>query len=240
MNLSETWFIEDYIDFEFQKYKLLAYLQEVQNYFSEAKLYPKLSDVIFHYSNLQNFSKNKKLLQDQFPKRLDKVSQEKLELIYKQMLDDSELMQELEQITRFAIRHMKETIVGGTEIYEFVENQLQIEPVGILPLYKNEGYMLLRYGNYNEVRAYSYTISLLEHKDARYKGIKMEHINNWNGTIAHTYETIKREIIREHPTLPNPAVYSIATELRFPLDETLLPIAKRLLVRHIGKDTATA
>ena len=41
---------------------------------------------------------------------------------------------------------MKGTIDNGAEIYELIEKQLHIEPVGILPLYKNEGYMLLRYG----------------------------------------------------------------------------------------------
>jgi hypothetical protein len=35
--------------------------------------------------------------------------------------------------------------------------------------------------------------------------------------------------------MPNPAVYSIETELKFPVDETLLPVAKRSLVRYISK-----
>ena len=31
MILSETWFMEGYIDFELQKYRLLAYLKDVKN-----------------------------------------------------------------------------------------------------------------------------------------------------------------------------------------------------------------
>ena len=49
--LSETWFADGYIDFELKKYTLLAYLQEVNKYFNEHKLYPQLADVIFHYNN---------------------------------------------------------------------------------------------------------------------------------------------------------------------------------------------
>lgn len=238
MNLSETWFIEGDIDFELQKYKLLAYLQEVQTYFNETKLYPKLSDLIFHYNNLTSFRKNKKLLQDHFPKRIDQVNAEKLELVYQRMLADNELMQELENIILFAIENIRPVIEDGTGIYEFVEKQLHIEPVGILPLYKNEGYVLLRYGNVQEVRVYSYTITLYEHKDSRYRGIKMDLINSMKGGVIYTSEMIKREIIRNNPQMPNPAVYSIDTEYSFPLDETLLPIAKRLLVQYIGRERA--
>lgn len=52
--LSQTWFADGYIDFELKKYTLLAYLQEVNKYFTANKLYPQLADVIFHYNNIMN------------------------------------------------------------------------------------------------------------------------------------------------------------------------------------------
>ncbi len=52
MVLSETWFMEGYIDFEMQQYRLLAYLQDVKRAFNEKKLYPQLADIVFHYNNL--------------------------------------------------------------------------------------------------------------------------------------------------------------------------------------------
>jgi hypothetical protein len=45
-------------------------------------------------------------------------------------------------------------------------------------------------------------------------------------------------LIRAKRDFPNPAVYSIETELSFPIDETLLPIAKRTLVRYISGNAA--
>lgn len=234
MTLSETWFMEGYIDFELQKYKLMAYLQDINKLFKETRLYPHLGDIVFHYNNLVAFRDNKQFIQDQFPKRLDGVDMQKLELTYEKILGDDSLMQELEQITRYAEHEMKNTIESGTEIYELVEKQLRIEPVGILPLYKNEGYMLLRYGNIAEVRAYAYTTTIFEHKEARYRGIKILYIDTWPKNIANTYEQIKRDIIRTVRTLPNPAVYSIEYPLQIPLDETLLPIAKRMLVKYLA------
>jgi len=238
MALSETWFLDGYIDFELQKYKLLAYLQEVNKYFNANKLYPQLADIIFHYRNLTDFQKNKRLMQNQFPKELSQVNMEQLELMYKEMLQDSDMMAELEDIVNYATGKIKGTIDSGTEIYELVEQQLYIEPVGILPLYKNEGYLLLRYKEQNEVKAYNYTISLLESTDANFTAIKMEYVDSYTKNVCFTYEHIKRTIINLIRTLPNPAVYFIESRLEVPLNETLLPIAKRMLVRYINKDAA--
>ena len=233
MALSETWFMEGYIDFELQKYRLLAYLKEVKNCFNETKLYPQLAEIVFHYNNLAAFRDNKKILQDHFPKKLDRVNMQKLELVYERMLADDQAMQELEHIIQYALTEMKGTISEGAEIYDFVEKQLQIEPVGIVPLYKNEGYVFLRYGAYSEVRIYNYTITLFEHKDARYKGIKMEYIDSRMKTLANTYEQIKLDMIRSYRELPNPAVYKVEFPISVPFNETLLPVAKRVLVKHI-------
>src|ERR1700734_825177 len=93
--LSETWFAEGYIDFELKKYTLLAYLQQVNKYFDENKLYPQLADIIFHYNNLLAFKTNKQYLQEQFPKKFTGIQLQKLELLYGQMTEDDELMQEL-------------------------------------------------------------------------------------------------------------------------------------------------
>lgn len=233
MTLSETWFMEGYIDFELQKYRLLAYIQEVKKYFNETKLYPQLADIVAHYNNLITFRNNKQLMQDSFPKKMDKIDVERLEIVYERMLSDNELMQELASITEFALAEMKGAINEGAGIYEFVEQRMLVEPVGILPLYKNEGYVLLRYGGLTDVRVYCYTITIFEHKDARYKGIKMEYIDRRTKNLANTYEQIKLDIIRDIRTLPNPAVYKIEFPMSVPFMETLLPVAKRVLVKHI-------
>jgi len=236
MALSETWFLDGYIDFELQKYRLLAYLQDVNKYFSTNRLYPQLGDVIFHYRNLTSFRDNKQLLQNQFPKELSKLDMERLQLVYTEMLQDDAIMAELEQIVTYAIDRMKGVIDDGTGIYEQVEQQLHIEPVGIVPLYKNEGYMLLRYREQNEVQVYNFTISHLQHKDTRYKTVKMEYIDRFRKNLAITYEHIKAQLIRTIRKLPNPAVYFIESKLEVPLNETLLPVAKRALVRYISTD----
>ena len=142
--LSETWFADGYIDFELKKYTLLAYLQEVNKYFNQTKLYPQLSDLIFHYNNLVAFRENKKFLQEHFPKRLNGIQLEKLQLLYQQIVEDDDMMKELESIIQYAASEMKAAISNGAELYEFVEDKLTIFPIGIIPLEINEGYFFLK------------------------------------------------------------------------------------------------
>ena len=236
--LSETWFADGSIDFEIKKYTLLAYLQEVNKYFNANKLYPLLADIIFHYNNLVAFRENKKFLQEQFPKKFSGIQLEKLQLLYEQMIEDDDLMQELEDIIHYSTGKIRHTISNGTEIYEFVEDKLNIFPIGLVPLENTEGYFFLSEGSYRETRVYYYRLNIIQKHDEKYRSIKTEFVDQWQKNLSNTYENIKAELIRRRRDFPNPAVYSIETDLSFPIDETLLPIAKRSLVRYISVKAA--
>ena len=236
-SLSETWFAEGYIDFELKKYTLLAYLKEINKYFHESKLYPQLSDIIFHFNNLIAFRENKKFLQEHFPKKLTGIQMEKLQMLYEQMIEDNELMQELEDIINYSASEMKGTINNGVEIYEIVEDKIIINPIGIIPLDTKEGYFFLNTTSQKQTLVYHYRLSFFEKHDEKYRSMKTAYVNSWDKNFVNTFENIKSELIRYRHQLPNPAVYSIQIELGFPVEETLLPVAKRSLVKFI---TATA
>lgn len=231
--LSQTWFADGYIDFELKKYTLLAYLQEIGKEFDENKLYPQLADLIFHYNNIVAFRENKKYLQEQFPKKLTGIQIEKLQLLYESLVEDDELMQELEDIINYSCDTMKHTITTGSELYEFVEKRLNIEPVGIVPLDHNEGYFMLCEGSCRNTWVYQYRLSIFEKHDEKYRSIRTEFVDVWQRSFVNTYQHIKSQLIRNRSDLPNPAVYAVQTDLNFPMEETLLPVAKRSLVRYI-------
>lgn len=233
-SLSETWFAEGYIDFELKKYTLLAYLQEINRQFHENKLYPELADIIFHYNNIIAFRDNKKTLQNHFPRRLSRVQMEKLSLLYEQVIEDTELMKELEDIIHYASAKMENTISEGTGIYEFVEDKINIQPVGLVPLDNTEGYFFLINGNQNDTHVYQYRLTIFEKHDEKYRGIKTSYVDKWYRGITSTYEHIKVDLIRNKSDLPNPAVYALEASMHFPVEETLLPVAKRFLVKYIS------
>ncbi len=233
-SLSETWFAEGYIDFELKKYTLLAYLQNVDSYFNQKKLYPQLADIIFHYNNIVAFRKNRRFLQDQFPRQLTEVNIKKVQLEYERIIEDDELMKELEDIVHYSAQKIKSAIQNGTEIYEFVEAKLNIEPVGIIPLDTNEGYLLISDGRFNTTLAYQYQLSIYEKHDEKYRGLRTAYVQQWIRSVCNSAENIKAELIRNRRELPNPAVYNIMTDLVYPMEETLLPIAKRSFVKYLS------
>jgi hypothetical protein len=232
--LSETWFADGYIDFELKKYTLLAYLQEINRQFQANKLYPQLAEVIFHYNNIVAFRENKKFLQEHFPKKLSGLQMERIQVLYEQLIEDDELMQELEEIIDYSAKHMKTAISNGTEIYEFVEDKLTIQPVGIMPMNIKEGFFLLSDGAQHTTRAYRYSLSFFEKHDEKYRSIRTEYIDSWQRSFSNSYEQIKSALLTMTPDFIHPAVYAIETDLKFPIDETLLPVAKRSLVRYIS------
>ena len=233
-SLSETWFAEGYIDFELKKYTLLAYLQQVNKCFNQNKLYPQLADIVFHYNNIIAFRDNRKFLEEHFPKQLTQINIKKLQVVYEKMIADDEMMKELEDIIHYSEQKIKNTINNGTEIYEYVEAKMKIEPVGLLPVDINEGYLLLCDGRYNTTLAYEYHLTIYEKHDEKYRGIRTELINQWMRSVSNSPENIKAELIRNRREMPNPAVYNIETTLAYPLEETLLPIAKRSFVKYLS------
>lgn len=236
--LSETWFVDGYIDFELKRYKLLDYLQAVDRYFNQHKLYPQLSDLIFHFNNLVSFRENKQYLQQQFPKRLSQLDLDRLQVIYEKMIKDDELMTELEDIIRYAAEKLKKTIQEGQEIYDLVEEQMEILPVGLIPLSHAEGYMLIDNGAGGDTRAYEFHITIFEKQHEKYRAMRTTYVDSWLRNLVNTHESIKSELIRHRRDLPNPAVYSVIAKRTFPLEETLLPVAKRSLVKYISQQAA--
>jgi hypothetical protein len=233
-SLGVNWFIEGYIDFEHKKYVLLNYLQEINRHFDKSRLYPNLADLIFHYNNLIDFKKNKTLLQQAFPQRLTQADIDAVKLTYQKIIKDDQSMQEIEHIIAYALAKMDPAIQIGKEIYDFVESQLNIDPVGIIPLMPYHGYFSLRNGKERTNWIYEYQLTIFEGKDDKYRGINVSFIDTYERSITNTPEAIKLGLINRNKFLPNPAVYYVQSDITFPLEQTLLPVAKRCLVKYIS------
>src|SRR5687768_15851567 len=96
--LNPNWLTEGLIDFEYKKYVLLAYLKEVSHHFQEGKLFPALSDIIFHYQNLFSLKENKEIASRAFPKQVSRIDLEQFRLEYERMMNDEDYMEEIQQI----------------------------------------------------------------------------------------------------------------------------------------------
>lgn len=233
VSLKQDWLTEGLIDFEYKKYLLLAYLQQVEHEFEEKKLYPTFAELIAHQKRLEVFQQQKQLLMNSFPKEISRIDFEQWQVQYKALHEDTEVLKELEEIAHFAHAAIREKMSIGKELYEEVEAKVAIYPVGILPLHIEEGYLLIADYIGKLVSVYAYQITLYEGAGERYRAIHTHLVHEYALSITHTYEQIKWELIKQQPALPAPATYVLEFKQSYPLDETMLPIAKRLLVRHV-------
>lgn len=233
-SLSNNWLTEGLIDFEYKKYVLMAYFKQVKENFSEKKLYPNLSELIFHYKNLVSVKENKKLIQDHFPSVLTKADFESLTLAYEKMVQDDEIMNELENIISFSLPMFEDYLTEGKDIYEYLENKMEITPIGLSVLHPEEGYLFLNPFSTSDTLIYEYRMTIFTEAQEKYRGIHLNYIETESRSITNTYENMKYSLIRRNQTLPNPATYLIQTHTVAPLNESILPIAKRVLVRYIS------
>ena len=237
--LDANWITQGRIDFEYKKYLLLAYLQKVDSHFNNKELYPFLSDLVFHYHNLVSLKKNKTITINQFPKRLSKIEFENFKLEYERIIHEDEFMEEIDQITDFALPKIKDYLSEGRGIFDRVENALEVQPIGIVPLQPMTGYLFLRAKTQRVAKVYEYAVTIFENAKEKYRGLKTHYVDTYNISISNTFEMIKVDLIKNYKQLPNPGTYLIESEMPLPFTETFFPIAKRILVKKISENNPT-
>ncbi len=232
--LKHDWLTEGLVDYEYKKYILLAYLKDIRKRFNHSELYPFMSDLVFHYQNLLKVRDNKQLLFENFPKSLSRADFVKLKLTYDKLIKDDEVMSVIEELIAFALPKLEHALEEGKELYEFVESNIEFSSIGVAPIYTQEGYLLLNQDYESDVAIYRYQMTLFERSDEKYRSLTTDFIGSEMRSIVCTYESIKMKLIRNYSDLPNPATYLAISKIKFPIQETVLPIAKRMLVKEIS------
>ncbi len=234
MKLAANWLTENHIDFEYKKYMLLAYLQGVEKEYKHSRIYPWLSEVIEHYRNLMLVKNNAESMKKGFHKELKGIDWQKLQFIYEEKEEDLELIRELREIIEYSIPLFYQYVSSGKKIYDYVEENLFMQTVGITPLNNKEGYLLLHTDEARNIHVFQYCLSFLEDAHEYLKSLSTEHIDTYNASVNWGYEQVKSDLISKRKELPNPAVYAIKCKVTVPFQETLLPIVKRYFAGKIA------
>lgn len=231
--LPKNWITEGLIDFEYKKYQLLAYLQEAEREFMSVKLYPVLGDLIEHHRTLKELDAGKTQLSNLFPKALNGINFQAAHLTYEPKLEDDRLMQEISQITSFALPKLQTQIEEGKAIYDLVEDQVEFEPVGIQPIYNREGYILMTRATHGDVHVFRYRSNFIQLSGEKFRSVAFWLIGVFQKSLFLTLEKLKMQLVREVRGLPNPATWRLHSSRLFPIEETLIPVGKRLLLKSV-------
>lgn len=227
-------FTQGVADIESTQYRILAALTSLQKTIRHNSLYPALGELIELTSVLETLQQNREQYRSNLPKTLSGVDIERKELTFAAIPADSESIEKLFELLAWALPHVKALTDEGVAMFEFVHQNISLDPVGIMPIYQDEGYVLLPERSQNAIHVLRYELSLFSAETEHYRALRTieldtHHTNN----ILETPEDVKLMLIARHTDLPNPATFIVDTDLDFPLDETILPVAKRKLMRHL-------
>lgn len=231
--LSSQWLTENFIDFEYKKYVLLAYLKSVKENFDGKRVFPDLTEVREHYLNSLSLHEKKALFQRLIPKKVQNIDWENFSLEYENLVVDNEALAEIEGILNYALPRFQAAVSVGSELYEEIENELEISPLGILPLRKEEGYFLLYLRYSGETKVYQYHLSVFDSHRNAHPRINTTFIDSFGSSFVNTFTNIKLRLIKENKSLPNPATFLVEVKSEYPLHESLLPIARKKVTKFI-------
>lgn len=204
---------------------------------AERALYPYINDLSDHISNLEAFGKAVEKHRTESPKEVLDASIDPPKLIYRSKEMPGEVMDLVWDVYRFAIPLFREQMDKAGQIRMEVLPAIQLEPVGLEPLSKMEGYLILRAARM--LRLYQYRIRLISQprEERRYFDVVTHYLEERHLSYISTAESVKYELIRRKPEMPNPAVYQVICEKPYPLMETVLPLSKeKLLERSSSSD----
>ena len=120
------------------------------------------------------------------------------------------------------------------EVYDYIESHLELVPVGITPIYYNDGYLFLDNCPVKETRLYRYQVSVFENPYETYRGLHLEYIASVKRKLTDTYENLKGNLIRKDLSRPNPATFAIVAKINCPFENSILPVAKRTLLKYVS------
>lgn len=239
--LSLDLFVSGAGDVERAQYQILGGIQHVRRAFAQNAIYPHLSELVHLYQSLRTIIDRSDDLKSAKPGKLKEIDLEGQRLIYDDQPIGDQHMAGVEQLINWALPHIQNAIEEGTTIFEFVEENLHMEEVGVVPSYVKEGYLLVPDLQERVSHVLRYEMSIFTGADERYRMLRTTHLKTIeHETIRPSPHSVKLDLLAQHPDLPNPATFSFRSAIDFPFEQTTLPVAKRKLMRHLFSQTGSA
>jgi hypothetical protein len=232
----ETFFSAE-SDLEMNQYRILGGIKELNSAFDKKKIYPALAFLIELKGSLEQIREERKSLTGKFPKQISgfDIKQKKIIFTVQEHSENNKNIDQVFELIDWALPFIKDSIEEGIVLFDFVEKNIILEQVGILPIYKDEGYFMINDNIACELQVHRYESSLFSSGREKYRALKTEFVKSEKQEIIRVSpESIKHQLIKERQDLPNPATFICNTDLDFPFAETIFPVAKRKLMSAIA------
>ena len=227
-------FVRPDLDAEHARYQVLGALQRVRRAFARTIIYPHLAELVRLHSTLRAVVERSEGLRNARPGAIKGIDLESKSVVYEQPDLSRDQMAHVEDRIRWALPHIEAAIEEGRTIFEFVEEHLHLEEVGVVPSYVQEGYLIVPDAEAKALHILQYQMTLFTNAEERFRSLKTIHVKTVpQPLIRRSPQSVKLELVEERRELPNPATYAFDTDLEFPYAATVLPVAKRKLMRYL-------
>lgn len=241
MRLKTDWLIQDPIDLEHKQYVLLDYISKVNEDFENMKLYPSFQELAIHLANTGRvLDKGEIVSLKREPQEIDdEILLE--DLIYNKVKSKNrEVINELIDIANYSKDKLTDLFLIGKSIWSILYDSVTIKVVYNQENIKKHktgcGFFYLTYNN--RFLLYQYRIDKIQNTSAENKcyiekifesGIFDENIESLK-SIIDTKNTFEGPIKKSVYLCP---IFKINYEQKFPLEGSILSIAKRKVINYI-------
>lgn len=229
--LSLELFTRPFDDMERRQYEICSAIGECTARFRRNRLYPELQELIALYRALERIvQEHEHFHAHQSPHILPPA-----ESVGDEAVPSVQPLEQMFDLIRWAMPLIAAAIEEGAALFDFVEDNITIASVGLVPMYTGEGYVLVPEHRTCTLHVLRYATSQLVEHGNSYRMLRtievlsLSHRGVWSAP-----ETIKHRLIEQYPDLPNPATFSCETDLDFPYTETILPVVKRKLMQMLS------
>ena len=224
-------------DMEMNQYRILGGIRKVCDDFDKKKIYPALATLIELKQSIDKIKDERKNLNEKFPKQIKGFDIKKQKVIYESpgSIEHSDNIESIFDLIDWALPYISDSIDEGIVLFDFVDKNITLEQVGVLPMYKDEGYFMVTDNTAFELQVHRYECTLFSSGRENYRALKTKFVKSERQVrIMRSPESIKHELIKERKDLPNPATFLFDSDLDFPFAETIFPVVKRKLISHIA------
>jgi len=233
--LDPEWLLKEPIDFEYNKYTLLGYLQKCEKNFENFQIYPDFIELSLHLANLQSIIKENTLLLTE--KKFEDIDDEILlkELYSKKMPDvKEEEKDELFKTLKFSTNKLFDTFNIGKSVWNVVFDNITVS------LKKNKSNLESGYGYVCYHDKENGKIMIWEYTIKKSKNDKNHNKTYFNLIYDSTPETktlnnlieefTSWKEIEEYKKFP---VFEVKSHQRFPMKETFVPMMRRKIMSYV-------
>lgn len=229
----ESFFFAD-DDYEYNQYLILAGIKVYRNEYRINKIYPGLNELIKVNTLLEDLLKNERIfLRPDIPKfkNFEVYNKIFVDEPPDAVISDSGFFFDM---VKWSIPFIKDAIEEGIVLFEYVEKNINIVPIGHGPFQKDAGYIIIPDNLGHKMHVHRFIRSSDKEKKFPAIGFKTIYLQSTDAAdLLISPDKLRKYLIKEYGDLPDPATYICETDLEFPYDESIFPVAKRKLREKI-------